>query len=1026
MTTTCAMRSDRAALGLARRTVRRGSAKAEVRSGLYVRYFSSLKGVIDMKTMRSMSKRLLSLILAVALLCTIAVPAVSADEVQSGDGDSGESVWLHVINGNFGGSYGGKSGAEFAALATVEVELQEDRTLPEEVENIAPTRTGGTFDGWYTKSPSEVQETRTDDNGKSYTVWSTKGYNGTKIEIGETPVPEDVTVLYAVFKDKEEIETKDKLVTLKLNWNGMFGKNGSLRLTRKLGDKFTTEDAAVFGLNFSYEYEQEFEDGNKSWDTLKQIWAKCQIDGYTFKGWAKDPKAEDHDASLQDKVIENGEIYYAVWEKNDKTNTGYDSPVDDTVGPLDFLQILGKLDTATKTATVAANDSTPFTLTLQRSPLNAKADNVTWTVSVTKSPENPENLKDLVANKPTVVEVEAGANEQTVNGIKVKAVGLNLTLTSCGDKAKTAAYSVTVSAKATGTNGVITTNADATVRFVHIHKWAETDCHKDATCTEAGYACYQCSDCQENNREDIPALGHTWETQMTTPISCVQNKVVKRCSVCGNTETSLVPARNKGPHKWGEWYPQKEATESAEGVAIRECELCGKMETKTLEKLTPKPTATPSTSPQQAVPKAAKPKAPVPSVKSDTSPETTPAAAPTETPIPETKPSEQPTETPAPETTPSEQPTETPTPEAKPTEKPTETPTPETKPTETPTETPAPESKPSEQPTETPAPESKPSEQPTETPAPETKPSEQPTETPAPETKPTEKPTETPKPAPTEKPAATQLATPKLLSVKATSATSVTVKWNKVAGAVKYRVFYKTGNGGWKKAGDTASASLTWTKAKAGTKYSFTVRCLDKNGKYVSAYDKTGKSVTTQLATPKLSSVKATSATSVTVKWNKVAGAVKYRVFYKTGNGGWKKAGDTASASLTWTKAKAGTKYSFTVRCLDKNGKYVSAYDKTGKSVTTQLATPTNLKASKSGSAIKVSWSKVKGAKKYRVYYKTGNGSWKKLADTTSTSYTWKKAKAGIKYTFTVRCITKNGKSTTSGYNAKGTKALKL
>ena len=848
-----------------------------------------------MKTMRSMSKRLLSLILAVALLCTIAVPAVSADEVQSGDGDSGESVWLHVINGNFGGSYGGKSGAEFAALATVEVELQEDRTLPEEVENIAPTRTGGTFDGWYTKSPSEVQETRTDDNGKSYTVWSTKGYNGTKIEIGETPVPEDVTVLYAVFKDKEEIETKDKLVTLKLNWNGMFGKNGSLRLTRKLGDKFTTEDAAVFGLNFSYEYEQEFEDGNKSWDTLKQIWAKCQIDGYTFKGWAKDPKAEDHDASLQDKVIENGEIYYAVWEKNDKTNTGYDSPVDDTVGPLDFLQILGKLDTATKTATVAANDSTPFTLTLQRSPLNAKADNVTWTVSVTKSPENPENLKDLVANKPTVVEVEAGANEQTVNGIKVKAVGLNLTLTSCGDKAKTAAYSVTVSAKATGTNGVITTNA-------------ETDCHKDATCTEAGYACYQCSDCQENNREDIPALGHTWETQMTTPISCVQNKVVKRCSVCGNTETSLVPARNKGPHKWGEWYPQKEATESAEGVAIRECELCGKMETKTLEKLTPKPTATPSTSPQQAVPKAAKPKAPVPSVKSDTSPETTPAAAPTETPIPETKPSEQPTETPAPETTLSEQPTETPTPE--------------TKPTETPTETPAPESKPSEQPTETPAPESKPSEQPTETPVPETKPTEKPTETPAPES--------------TEKPAATQLATPKLLSVKATS------------------------------------------------------------------------------------------ATSVTVKWNKVAGAVKYRVFYKTGNGGWKKAGDTASASLTWTKAKAGTKYSFTVRCLDKNGKYVSAYDKTGKSVTTQLATPTNLKASKSGSAIKVSWSKVKGAKKYRVYYKTGNGSWKKLADTTSTSYTWKKAKAGIKYTFTVRCITKNGKSTTSGYNAKGTKALKL
>ena len=259
----------------------------------------------------------------------------------------------------------------------------------------------------------------------------------------------------------------------------------------------------------------------------------------------------------------------------------------------------------------------------------------------------------------------------------------------------------------------------------------------------------------------------------------------------------------------------------------------------------------------------------------------------------------------------------------------------------------------------------------------------------------------------------TYIAAPKLSSVT-NAATGVTIKWGKVTGAENYRVFYKT-TGGWKKIADTTGTSYTWTKAKSGTKYSFTVRCVDKAGKnYTSAYDTTGKSIT-YLATPKLSSV-TNAATGITIKWGKVTGAAKYRVYYKT-TGGWKKLVDTAKTSYTWTKAKSGTKYTFAVRSLSSTGKTTSAYDTTGKSIT-YLAAPKVSSVTQTTKGVTIKWGKVTGAAKYRVYYKT-TGGWKKLTETTKTSYTWTKGKSGTKYTFTVCALSSTGK-TASTYDTKG------
>ena len=104
----------------------------------------------------------------------------------------------------------------------------------------------------------------------------------------------------------------------------------------------------------------------------------------------------------------------------------------------------------------------------------------------------------------------------------------------------------------------------------------------------------------------------------------------------------------------------------------------------------------------------------------------------------------------------------------------------------------------------------------------------------------------------------------------------------------------------------------------------------------------------------------------------------------------------------------------FTASAVETNAPVVSA-----QSAKTCLATPKISKAESINGGVKISWSKVKGAEKYRVYYK-GSKGWTRLADTTSTAYTDSKVSSGKTYTYTVRCINSSATKFTSGYDSKG------
>ena len=266
----------------------------------------------------------------------------------------------------------------------------------------------------------------------------------------------------------------------------------------------------------------------------------------------------------------------------------------------------------------------------------------------------------------------------------------------------------------------------------------------------------------------------------------------------------------------------------------------------------------------------------------------------------------------------------------------------------------------------------------------------------------------------------TYIAEPSVASV-ANAYGGVKVTINAVKGAVNYRYFRKASTGGWKKVADSTATSYTDKGVASNQDYSYTVRCITKDGKsYVSSYDTVGKKIH-YIAAPVINKFENT-AKGINLTYGYVDGAAKYRVFIKNGTS-WKKLADTELNTYFYATTSSGTKYTFTVRAMDENGKFISNYNTSGWT-TTYIGVPKVSKLTNSSSGVKVTITAAKGAVKYRVFRKTGSAGWAKVGDTTTTSYTDKTAKNGTTYYYTVRAISKDGKTYTSAFD-KTSKSIK-
>ena len=268
------------------------------------------------------------------------------------------------------------------------------------------------------------------------------------------------------------------------------------------------------------------------------------------------------------------------------------------------------------------------------------------------------------------------------------------------------------------------------------------------------------------------------------------------------------------------------------------------------------------------------------------------------------------------------------------------------------------------------------------------------------------------------------------------SGSAIMVTWNAADGAAQYRVYRKdAANPKWKGLANVTDTSWTDKTAAAGVTYTYTVRGIGSDGKTLSpGFDATGVSATVPGAVPAVPADvtlgnATVSGSAIVVTWNAADGAAQYRVYRKdAANPKWKGLANVTGTSWTDKTAKAGVKYTYTVRGINANGTLSPGFDKTGVSATIPGAAPVPANVTLSGatvgsSGITVAWKAAAGAEKYRVYRKdAANPKWKGIANVTGTSWTDKTAKAGVKYTYTVRGINANG-ALSSGFDKTGVSA---
>ena len=265
------------------------------------------------------------------------------------------------------------------------------------------------------------------------------------------------------------------------------------------------------------------------------------------------------------------------------------------------------------------------------------------------------------------------------------------------------------------------------------------------------------------------------------------------------------------------------------------------------------------------------------------------------------------------------------------------------------------------------------------------------------------------------------LSTPQITGFESSSQ-GVTIKWDRVDGAEKYRVYYK-GRNGWMRMATTDHTSYLDADVSYGSTYTYTVRCVNAaDNKFVSDCNSTGWKYTYLLDTPQITDFKSTGK-GVQINWDKVEGAEIYRVYYK-GRNGWTRMGDTSGTSFIDDDVNVGSTYRYTIRCLNKSlTKFTSDFERDGRMYTydPQLNVPRISKVEAVSNGVEIHWDPVDGADLYRVYYR-GSKGWTRMADVRGTSYVDTDVSGNSTYTYTVRCLSQGGKGFASDYDHSGTR----
>lgn len=227
-------------------------------------------------------------------------------------------------------------------------------------------------------------------------------------------------------------------------------------------------------------------------------------------------------------------------------------------------------------------------------------------------------------------------------------------------------------------------------------------------------------------------------------------------------------------------------------------------------------------------------------------------------------------------------------------------------------------------------------------------------------------------------------------------ANSVTLKWNWLAGATKYRV-QRYVNNTWKTIASPTAETYTNSGLKAGETYSYRVL-----GYIAGEWTDASATVSARPYAASSSAPTGLSATggnrSITLSWNKVANASEYRI-QRYVNGVWRTVGLTSASIFAENGLANGTSYQYRV-FASVNG----VWSKASAIISAKpsgIAAPATLTATGGANVVTLRWSTVSGANQYRIQ-RYVSGKWGTIATTSSTSYVHRNLAANTSYTYRV------------------------
>jgi len=249
------------------------------------------------------------------------------------------------------------------------------------------------------------------------------------------------------------------------------------------------------------------------------------------------------------------------------------------------------------------------------------------------------------------------------------------------------------------------------------------------------------------------------------------------------------------------------------------------------------------------------------------------------------------------------------------------------------------------------------------------------------------------------------LPAPAVTSATDPASGKIMLNWAAVKSAEKYEVYRSLSKSGlYTKKITTDELGCTDTSAKAGYTYYYKVRAVAADG--TKGDYSTVVYRTCDCAAPVVKGGNNASTGKVTLTWDKVSGAKEYVVYRANySNGTYTKMFTTKNTSYTNATANAGYTYYYKVKAISYKTAYADSAMSNMVTRTCDCAAPAVKIALNSDGHPKLTWDKVTGAEKYRVYRSTDGKNFNYYYTATATYFNNNSATAGTTYYYKVMAV---------------------